>query len=205
MTISTPRPPGETRRQDDPFSSVSRDVDYRLFTTAFDETVGAEELCDEEELDRLRAFLDKQLSSLQGVVGRLANRLQRRLMAQQNRAWDFDLEEGVLDPARLPRLVIDPMQPLSFKQERDTNFRDNGRDPGARQLRLHARPSDHRRRHLRRHPGPHAGALRRLRRDPRLHDARLGKGGQGPALRSGWRRAARQALADQRSAPQSII
>ena len=116
--------PGETRRQDDPFANVSRDVDYRVFTTAFDETVGAEELCDEEELDRLRAFLDKQLSNLQGVVGRLANRLQRRLMAQQNRAWDFDLEEGVLDPARLPRLVIDPMQPLSFKQERDTNFRD---------------------------------------------------------------------------------
>jgi cobaltochelatase CobT len=116
--------PGETRRQDDPFSNISREVDYRIFTTAFDETVGAEELCDEEELDRLRAFLDKQLANLQGVVGRLANRLQRRLMAQQNRAWDFDLEEGVLDPARLPRLVIDPMQPLSFKQERDTNFRD---------------------------------------------------------------------------------
>ena len=96
----------------------------RLFTTAFDENQKSarRRLCGREELDRLRAFLDKQLSSLQGVVGRLANRLQRRLMAQQNRAWDFDLEEGVLDPARLPRLVIDPMQPLSFKQERDTKF-----------------------------------------------------------------------------------
>ncbi len=116
--------PGETRRQEDPFTNLSRDIDYRVFTTQFDETVGAEDLCDEEELDRLRAFLDKQLANLSGVVGRLANRLQRRLMAQQNRSWDFDLEEGVLDTARLVRLVIDPMQPLSFKQERDTRFRD---------------------------------------------------------------------------------
>jgi cobaltochelatase CobT len=116
--------PGEARRKDDPFSNLPRDIDYKVYTTAFDETVGAEELCDEEELDRLRAFLDKQLANLQGVVGRLANRLQRRLMAQQNRSWDFDLEEGYLDPARLVRVVIDPMQPLSFKQERDTQFRD---------------------------------------------------------------------------------
>jgi cobaltochelatase CobT len=116
--------PGETKRQDNPFQTLSKDIDYKVFTTQFDETVGAEELCDEEELDRLRAFLDKQLANLQGVVGRLANRLQRRLMAQQNRSWDFDLEEGVLDTARLMRVVIDPMQPLSFKRERDTNFRD---------------------------------------------------------------------------------
>jgi cobaltochelatase CobT len=116
--------PGETRRRDDPFANLPRDIDYKVFTTTFDETVGAEELCDEEELDRLRAFLDKQLANLSGVVGRLANRLQRRLMAQQNRSWDFDLEEGYLDPARLVRVVIDPMQPLSFKQERDTKFRD---------------------------------------------------------------------------------
>ncbi len=116
--------PGEARRKDNPFTNLPKEIDYKLFTTAFDETVGAEELCDEEELDRLRGFLDKQLANLQGVVGRLANRLQRRLMAQQNRSWDFDLEEGSLDPARLVRVVIDPMQPLSFKQERDTNFRD---------------------------------------------------------------------------------
>ncbi|HEV2897648.1 MAG TPA: cobaltochelatase subunit CobT [Pseudaminobacter sp.] len=116
--------PGEARRKDNPFADLPRQVDYKVFTTTFDETVGAEELCDEEELDRLRAFLDKQLANLQGVVGRLANRLQRRLMAQQNRSWDFDLEEGYLDPARLVRVVIDPMQPLSFKQERDTKFRD---------------------------------------------------------------------------------
>ena len=116
--------PGEARRKDNPFTTLPRDIDYKIFTNAFDETVGAEELCEEEELDRLRAFLDKQLANLSGVVGRLANRLQRRLMAQQNRSWDFDLEEGYLDPARLVRVVIDPMQPLSFKQERDTKFRD---------------------------------------------------------------------------------
>lgn len=116
--------PGEAKRNDNPFANLPKEVDYKVFTTAFDETVGAEELCDEEELDRLRAFLDKQLANLSGVVGRLANRLQRRLMAQQNRSWDFDLEEGYLDPARLVRVVIDPMQPLSFKQERDTKFRD---------------------------------------------------------------------------------
>ena len=116
--------PGEARRPNDPLTNLPREIDYKVFTTAFDETVGAEQLCDEEELDRLRAFLDKQLSNLQGVVGRLANRLQRRLMAQQNRSWDFDLEEGYLDSARLVRIVIDPMQPLSFKQERDTKFRD---------------------------------------------------------------------------------
>ncbi len=98
--------------------------DYKVFTTRFDETVRAEELCDAEELTRLRGYLDKQLAPLQGVVGRLANRLQRRLLAQQNRGWDFDLEEGVLDPARLPRVVIDPMSALSFMREKDTDFRD---------------------------------------------------------------------------------
>jgi len=98
--------------------------DYKVFVTRFDETILAEDLCEAEELTRLRAYLDKQLSHLQGVVARLANRLQRRLMAQQNRAWEFDLEEGMLDPVRLPRIVIDPYQPLSFKREQDTNFRD---------------------------------------------------------------------------------
>ena len=116
--------PGEAKRPDNPFTNLNKEVDYKVYTTAFDETVGAENLCDEDELDRLRAFLDKQLANLSGVVGRLANRLQRRLMAQQNRSWDFDLEEGYLDPARLSRVILDPMQPLSFKQERDTKFRD---------------------------------------------------------------------------------
>ncbi len=116
--------PGEAKRQDNPFTQASREIDYRVYSQEYDETVGAEDLCDEDELDRLRAFLDKQLANLQGVVGRLANRLQRRLMAQQNRSWDFDLEEGVLDTARLVRVVVDPTQPLSFKQEHDTRFRD---------------------------------------------------------------------------------
>jgi len=116
--------PGETRRPNTPFDDFNEKVDYHVFTEEFDETTTAEELCDAAELERLRAFLDKQLAHLQGAVGRLANRLQRRLMAQQNRSWDFDLEEGYLDPARLTRLVIDPMQALSFKMERDTQFRD---------------------------------------------------------------------------------
>jgi cobaltochelatase CobT len=116
--------PGETKRPQNPFDDFNEKVDYHIFSQEFDEEILAEELCDESELDRLRAFLDKQLAHLQGAVGRLANRLQRRLMAQQNRSWDFDLEEGYLDPARLVRLVIDPMQPLSFKRERDTQFRD---------------------------------------------------------------------------------
>lgn len=116
--------PGETRRPNMPFDDFNEKVDYLVFTEEFDETITAEELCDAAELERLRAFLDKQLAHLQGAVGRLANRLQRRLMAQQNRSWDFDLEEGYLDPARLTRLIIDPTQALSFKKERDTQFRD---------------------------------------------------------------------------------
>ena len=84
----------------------------------------AEDLCEPEELERLRGYLDKQLSHLQGVVARLANRLQRLLLAQQNRAWEFDLEEGLLDAARLSRVIVDPLHPLSFKREKDTHFRD---------------------------------------------------------------------------------
>jgi len=116
--------PGETRRPNTPFADFNEKVDYHVFTEEFDEIITAEELCDAAELERLRAFLDKQLAHLQGAVRRLANRLQRRLMAQQNRSWDFDLEEGYLDPARLTRMIIDPMQALSFKMERDTQFRD---------------------------------------------------------------------------------
>jgi len=97
---------------------------YKVFTRAYDETVNAEELCDPDELERLRAFLDKQLQALHGAVARLANRLQRRLLAQQNRGWDFDLDEGMIDAARLARVIVDPMHPLSYKQEHDTEFRD---------------------------------------------------------------------------------
>ena len=116
--------PSEASRPPPQSGQQSRGPDYKAYTNKFDETILAEELCDADELARLRAYLDKQLNHLQGVVARLANRLQRRLMAQQNRAWEFDLEEGALDPARLTRIVIDPYQPLSFKREKDTNFRD---------------------------------------------------------------------------------
>ena len=97
---------------------------YKVFSSVADEVVAADELCDPEELGRLRAYLDQQLSAFSSVVARLANRLQRRLMAKQNRAWSFDLEEGVLDASRLTRIITDPTAPLSFKQEQDTDFRD---------------------------------------------------------------------------------
>lgn len=116
--------PGEAHRPEMPFTDSQHNSDYKVFTTDFDEEVSAEDLCDEVELERLRGFLDQQLANLQGVVGRLANRLQRKLMAQQNRGWDFDLEEGYLDTARLTRVVTDPTNPLSFKMERETVFRD---------------------------------------------------------------------------------
>ncbi len=102
----------------------NRGPDYKAFSRTSDETIAAEDLCDPEELERLRSFLDKQLQNLSSIVARLANRLQRRLMAQQNRSWEFDLEEGLLDPVRLPRIIVDPNQPLSFKREKDTDFRD---------------------------------------------------------------------------------
>ncbi|TPE62859.1 cobaltochelatase subunit CobT [Sandaracinobacter neustonicus] len=107
-----------------PDSKLPPDFTYRAWTSEFDETVTAEELCDAEELARLRGYLDQQLVSLQGAVTKLANRLQRRLMAQQNRSWDFDQEEGILDPARLTRVVVQPDHALSYKVERDTDFRD---------------------------------------------------------------------------------
>ena len=101
-----------------------RDFAYRIFTRSNDEVAQAPDLCDPEELTRLRAYLDHQLQGLQGAVSKLANKLQRRLMAQQNRSWSFDLEEGVLDTARLTRVVTDPTAPLTFKQEDDSQFRD---------------------------------------------------------------------------------
>ncbi|QDH72184.1 cobaltochelatase subunit CobT [Brevundimonas sp. M20] len=97
---------------------------YRVFTTAYDEIIDAADLCDPTELERLRGMLDQQLTALSSVVARLANKLQRRLMAQQNRSWHFDLEEGVLDTARLTRIVTDPTSPLSFKAESESPFRD---------------------------------------------------------------------------------
>ncbi len=114
---------GEVRRQQQ-MRFEEGAAAYRPFDSRFDETIKAEDLCDPDELTRLRGFLDKQLAPLQGAVARLANRLQRRLLAQQNRSWDFDQEEGILDAGRLSRVVTDPMHPLSFKVERDTDFRD---------------------------------------------------------------------------------
>ena len=98
--------------------------DYKIWSTKYDETITATGLADEEELNRLRAYLDQQLSNLQSVVTKLANRLQRRLMAQQNRSWDFDQEEGMIDAARLARIVVSPGSSLSYKIERETDFRD---------------------------------------------------------------------------------
>ncbi len=111
-------------RSNRPLPDLSPRFDYRIFTTRFDETVEATELCDEEELGRLRSYLDQQLVHLQGAVTKLANRLQRRLMAQQSRSWDFDQEEGLLDSARLARVVVNPAHSLSYKVEKDTDFRD---------------------------------------------------------------------------------
>jgi cobaltochelatase CobT len=111
-------------RPNRPWTDLPSGFDYKVFTTSFDEIVAANELCDAEELARLRAYLDAQLKGLQGVVTRLANRLQRRLMAQQNRSWDFDQEEGLLDAARLARVVVSPGHSLSYKIERDVEFKD---------------------------------------------------------------------------------
>jgi cobaltochelatase CobT len=111
-------------RPNRPWTDLPESFDYNAYTDNFDEEIAASELCDSEELDRLRAYLDSQLTGLQGVVTRLANRLQRRLMAQQNRSWDFDQEEGMLDAARLARVVISPGHSLSYKIERDTEFKD---------------------------------------------------------------------------------
>jgi cobaltochelatase CobT len=111
-------------RPNRPLSDLPPSFDYRVFTTQYDEQIPANELCDEEELGRLRAYLDQQLVHLQSAVTKLANRLQRRLMAQQSRSWDFDQEEGLLDAARLARVIVNPAHSLSYKVERDTEFRD---------------------------------------------------------------------------------
>ena len=100
------------------------DINYNVYTEKFDEIIRAEELCDADEMIRLRQLLDQQLVALQHATSKLANRLQRRLMAKQNRIWEFDLEEGVLDAARLTQVIIDPMNPLAYKQEKETKFRD---------------------------------------------------------------------------------
>ncbi|MGA1614416.1 MAG: cobaltochelatase CobT-related protein, partial [Lutimaribacter sp.] len=125
MSDETELPEGEAPLEPPPPPPASEaDPNYRVFNDSFDEEIPAEELADPAELERLRAYLDKQLAHLQSAVGRLANKLQRRLQAQQNRSWLFDMEEGILDAGRLARVVANPTTPLSFKIEKDTEFRD---------------------------------------------------------------------------------
>ncbi|MEM1073992.1 MAG: cobaltochelatase subunit CobT [Pseudomonadota bacterium] len=118
-------PEGEAPLEPPPPQPASEaDPDYLVYMSEHDEEIGAEELAEPVELERLRAYLDQQLEPLKGAVSRLANKLQRRLQAQQNRSWEFDLEEGMLDAGRLARVVANPTTPLSFKVEKDTDFRD---------------------------------------------------------------------------------
>jgi cobaltochelatase CobT len=119
------QPGHAARRQPGPRgSNEPREAFYRPYVTEFDEVVAAADLCDPEELSRLRVGLDQQLANQQRVISRLANRLQRRLLAKQSRAWEFDLDEGYLDAARLARVVANPIHSLSYKREKETDFRD---------------------------------------------------------------------------------
>jgi len=121
----TEMPDGEAPLDPPPPPAASEaDPDYKVFLDTHDEEIAAEDLAEPAELERLRAYLDQQLEPLKGAVSRLANKLQRRLQAQQNRSWEFDLEEGILDAGRLARVVANPTTPLSFKREKDTEFRD---------------------------------------------------------------------------------
>ncbi len=124
MTEEAELQEGEAPEEHLPPVHSEADPEYRVHTTKFDEVINAEDLADPVELTRLRSYLDQQLEPLKGAVSRLANKLQRRLQAQQNRAWEFDIEEGTLDAGRLARVVSNPTTPLSFKRERDTDFRD---------------------------------------------------------------------------------
>ena len=121
----TDMPEGDEAMDPPPPPPVSdADINYRVYSQAHDEIIRAEDLAEPAELERLRAYLDKQLEPLKGAVSRLANKLQRRLQAKQNRSWEFDREEGILDAGRLARVVASPTTPLSYKVEKDTEFRD---------------------------------------------------------------------------------
>ena len=124
LGLDDPDAPGQPWHPDGGRRNDPDSQGYRAFTTEYDEVIGAEDLCDPDELTRLRLMLDHQLVHMQGVIAKLANRLQRRLLAKQTRAWVFDLEEGMLDAGRLARVVVNPLTPLSFKQETDMEFRD---------------------------------------------------------------------------------
>ena len=125
MSDEAELPDGDAPLEPPPPAPLSdADPNYAAYDTQFDEEIAAEDLAEPAELERLRAYLDQQLEPLKGAVGRLANKLQRRLQAQQNRSWLFDMEEGILDAGRLARVVANPTTPLSFKVEKDTEFRD---------------------------------------------------------------------------------
>jgi cobaltochelatase CobT len=124
MEAGEEQPGRPSKRHEPDFNRGRNEPAYKPFTTQFDEVIDAAELCDADELTRLRHMLDQQLNHLQAVVAKLANRLQRKLLAKQNRSWHFNLEEGLLDAARLPRVIANPELPLSYKQESDTEFRD---------------------------------------------------------------------------------
>jgi len=125
MGEETEMPEGDAPMEPPPPAPVSEaDPNYSVYSSDYDEVIPAEDLAEAAELERLRAYLDQQLEPLKGAVSRLANKLQRRLQAQQSRSWEFDLEEGILDAGRLARVVANPTTPLSFKVEKDTEFRD---------------------------------------------------------------------------------
>ena len=105
-------------------NTITGEKDYKIFTNEYDEIIKAENLENPEEIYKLRKNLDQQLISFQDIVTKLANKLQRQLLAKQNRSWEFDLEEGLLDSSKLPRIIIDPYNSLSFKREKDLEFKD---------------------------------------------------------------------------------
>ena len=194
--------PGEPQRPRQFGDNQPRGPDYRAFTLRFDETVAAEDLCEPEELDRLRGYLDKQLSNLQGVVARLANRLQRRLDGAAEPFLGIRSGRG---PARSGPAVAHRHRSdaCALVQGREGHAVPRHRgDAALGQFRLHARAPDHGRRHLRRYPGAHARALRRQGRDPRLHHARLE--GRAVARAMAHRRQAGQPRPAQRSAPHHL-
>ena len=176
--------------------------DYAPFTTRYDEVVAAADLCDEEELARLRAYLDQQMASLSGVVTRLANRLQRRLMAQQARSWDFDQEEGMLDAARLARVVVCPATACPTRSSARPSSRIRWSVAADRQFRVDARAADLDRGDVRRHSRADARAVRGDERDFGLHHA--GVEGRAEPRGVACRGAAAAAGAAQRPSPHRL-
>ena len=167
-------PEGEAPLEPPPPAPESEaDPNYVVYCGDFDEEIRAEDLAEPAELERLRAYLDQQLEPLKGAVSRLANKLQRRLQAQQNRSWEFDREEGILDAGRLARVVGEPDDAPVVQGREGHRVPRHGGDAPPRQLGLDAGPPDLHRRDLRRRPGPHARTLPGEGRDPGLHHPRL--------------------------------